>query len=202
MKALFVGVLSLGLVAGTGAWAQQEHHNNGGGGGGGSHEQHGGGGHESGGMSAHHSEGGHMSEHHVTEHRDVDVHKNVEVHRNVDVHHGGYESVHVGIHGGGGVHVGIKGGARLGHFHAAFRAPHRFHARAWVAPRGFHYRRFSVGERIPGILLAADFFLDDYAAYGLEYPGTEYVWVRDGDDAVLVDRYTGDVIEVEYDVFY
>jgi Ni/Co efflux regulator RcnB len=74
--------------------------------------------------------------------------------------------------------------------------------RAWVGPRGFAYRRFGIGERIPGILLAADFFIADYALYGLEYPGEEYVWVRDGDDAVLVDRYTGEVIEVEYDVFY
>jgi len=96
----------------------------------------------------------------------------------------------------------VRGHANLAHFHRAFRAPHRFHARAWVAPRGFAYRRFSIGERIPAILLAADFFLTDYSTYGLEYPGDGCVWVRDGDDAVLVDRDTGEVIEVEYDVFY
>jgi Ni/Co efflux regulator RcnB len=197
MKALFFGALSLGLVFGTGAMADDHHNNSGGNHGGGNHEQHSsGGGHESGGGSVHHSESVHVGEHHTTEHRNVDVHRNVHDNVHVGVHGGG---VHVGVHGGG---IGIRGGARLSHFHASFRAPHRFHGRAWIAPRGFHYRRFSVGERIPGVLLAADFFLDDYAAYGLEYPGSEYVWVRDGDDAVLVDRYTGDVIEVEYDVFY
>jgi Ni/Co efflux regulator RcnB len=202
MKALFIGALSLGLIVATGAWAEQEHHNNNGGnhGGGGSHETHGSsggnhmGGHESSGGSVHHSGSGHITEHrNVDVHHNVDVHRHVDVHHNVDVHHG------VNIHGG---RVGIHGGARLSHFHVGFRAPHRFHARAWFAPRGFHYRRFSIGERIPSILLAADFFIADYAAYDLEYPGDDYVWVRDGDDAVLVDRYSGEVIEVEYDVFY
>ena len=28
------------------------------------------------------------------------------------------------------------------------------------------------------------------------------VWVRDGDDALLIDRYSGEVIEVEYGIFY
>lgn len=84
-----------------------------------------------------------------------------------------------------------------------FRAPQRFHiARPWIAPRGFVYRRFALGERIPTVLLAADFFLSDYATYGLEYPPPGYVWVRDGGDAVLVDQSTGEVIQVEYDVFY
>lgn len=84
-----------------------------------------------------------------------------------------------------------------------FRAPHRFHARRpWIAPRGFVYRRFSLGERVPAVLLAADYFLADYFSYGLTPPPPGYVWVRDGSDAVLVDRYTGEVVQVAYDVFY
>jgi Ni/Co efflux regulator RcnB len=51
-------------------------------------------------------------------------------------------------------------------------------------------------------LLAADFFLTSYWLYGLDPPPPDYVWVRDGPDAVLVDRYTGEVIQVVYDVFY
>lgn len=91
---------------------------------------------------------------------------------------------------------------RPAHYHRVFRAPHRYRVGVWHAPRGFAYRRFAIGERIPSALLAAEFFLTSYALYGLEAPPPEYVWVRDGDDAVLVDRYTGEVIEVEYDVFY
>ena len=94
------------------------------------------------------------------------------------------------------------GRANLSRFHKVIRAPRRFHMRAWIAPRGFHYRRFRIGERIPGVLLAADYFLTSYWLYGLEPPPPGYVWVRDGSDAVLVDRYTGEVIQVVYDAFY
>lgn len=85
----------------------------------------------------------------------------------------------------------------------AVRAPRRFHiGRPWIAPRGFVYRRFRLGERVPSVLLAATYFLTDYALYGLAPPPPGYVWIREGSDAVLVDRYTGEVIQVEYDAFY
>jgi len=85
----------------------------------------------------------------------------------------------------------------------AVRAPRRFRAaRPWIAPRGFVFRRFHLGERVPSVLLAPIYFLMDYSLYGLEPPPPGYVWVRDGTDAVLVDRYTGEVVQVEYDVFY
>jgi Ni/Co efflux regulator RcnB len=88
-------------------------------------------------------------------------------------------------------------------FRKVVRAPRRFRAaRPWIAPRGFTYRRFALGERIPSVLLAANYFLMDFSLYGLEVPPPGYVWVRDGTDAALVDRYTGEVAQVEYDVFY
>jgi len=198
MKSLFFCVLGAGLLAASGAFAD-DHHNNGNG----NHEQHPAkteASHHESHTSSHErvreSEPRHVTEHR-TEHREVehrDVHRDVTVHRNVSVH----RNVTVRGH----ANVAVRGRVNLAHFHRAFRAPHRFHIRAWNAPRGFAYRRFGIGERIPAVLLVADFFLTDYAAYGLEYPGDEYVWVRDGDDAVLVDRYTGEVIEVEYGVFY
>jgi Ni/Co efflux regulator RcnB len=83
------------------------------------------------------------------------------------------------------------------------RSPRRYHAaRPWIAPRGFVYRRFRLGERVPTVLLAAPFFLTSYSLYGLEAAPPGYVWVRDGRDAVLVNRYTGEVVQVRYDVFY
>jgi Ni/Co efflux regulator RcnB len=82
------------------------------------------------------------------------------------------------------------------------RATRRFRApRPWVAPRGFTYRRFALGERVPAIFLGATYFLN-FALYGLQAPPPGYIWVRDGNDAVLVDRYTGEVVQVEYDIFY
>jgi Ni/Co efflux regulator RcnB len=83
------------------------------------------------------------------------------------------------------------------------RAPRRFHiARPWVAPRGFVFRHFRLGERLPAVLLVPNYFLLDFALYGLEPAPPGYVWIREGSDAVLVDRYTGEVVQVAYDVFY
>jgi len=83
------------------------------------------------------------------------------------------------------------------------RAPRRFHmARPWVAPRGFVFRHFRLGERVPTVLLAANYFLISPWLYGLEAAPPGYVWIREGSDAVLVDRYTGEVVQVAYDVFY
>ena|SRR5256885_596973 len=84
-----------------------------------------------------------------------------------------------------------------------FRAPRRFHiARPWIAPRGFAFRHFRLGERVPAVLLLPNYFLLDFALYGLAPPPPGYVWIREGSDAVLVDRYTGEVVQVAYDVFY
>ena len=89
------------------------------------------------------------------------------------------------------------------HYRRVVQAPRRYRAaRAWVAPRGFTYRRFGLGERIPTALLAASFFLTGFSAYGLESPPSGYVWVRDNTDAVLVDRSTGEVIQVQNGLFY
>lgn len=83
------------------------------------------------------------------------------------------------------------------------RPARRFHvARPWIAPRGFVFRHFRLGERVPTVLLASEYFLLSPFLYGLEPAPPGYVWIREGSDAVLVDRYTGEVVQVAYDVFY
>ncbi len=197
MKALLVGALSLGAVAfASSAWADPHHENSSGGGNHESHESHGSGG---GGHESHSSEhiGIHVGDHGGDHHFGHDsIHVGIgDHHDHVVVHHGGG---HVVVHHGGGIH----GHVHVVHFHHVFRAPHRYHVGYWRAPYGFHYRRFGIGERIPGVLFVSAYFLNDYYNYGLEEPDDGYVWVRDGSDAVLVDEETGEVVEVENDDFY
>ncbi len=93
--------------------------------------------------------------------------------------------------------------AALSRFRANVRARERYHApREWHAPRGYHYRRFTYGETLPSAFFAPEYWLPDYVAFGLMAPPPGYLWVREGPDALLVDRYTGEIIRVEYDVFY
>ena len=47
-----------------------------------------------------------------------------------------------------------------------------------------------------------DFWLTDFLSFGLLSPPEGFIWVRYGPDALLVDEETGEIIEVEYNVFY
>ncbi len=86
---------------------------------------------------------------------------------------------------------------------ANIRAPQRFRApRAYVRPAGWYPHRWVYGERLPRAFFAPDYFIVDFSAFGLLAPWAGYEWVRYGDDALLIDVETGEVIRVEYDVFY
>jgi Ni/Co efflux regulator RcnB len=58
------------------------------------------------------------------------------------------------------------------------------------------------GERLPVTFYVRDYWIADFALYGLIEPWPGYEWIRVGDDAVLVDIETGEVIRVEYGLFY
>jgi hypothetical protein len=77
----------------------------------------------------------------------------------------------------------------------AFRvAPYRY-------PYGYAYRRYVGGERFPLALLIAPYFITDFAYLGLVAPAPGLEWVRYGPDALLVNTYTGEVVDVAYGVF-
>jgi Ni/Co efflux regulator RcnB len=68
-------------------------------------------------------------------------------------------------------------------------------------PHGYRYHRHGIGHTLPRIFLSATYYYTAYAALGLIDPGPTYVWVRYGDDLLLVHRRTGYVRDVRYDVF-
>jgi Ni/Co efflux regulator RcnB len=83
-----------------------------------------------------------------------------------------------------------------------FNAPRRFRIDAYNAPRGYSYRRWGYGQRLPRDYYARNFWLTQFLMFGLETPPYGYVWVRYGPDALLVDRETGEIVQVQYNVFY
>ena len=87
-------------------------------------------------------------------------------------------------------------------FHQNFRAERRFHAAAYARPRGFYEHRWTWGETLPPLFWARQYWLLDYMDYDLPPPPYGAIWVRVNDDAVLIDRYSGVIIEVDYGVFY
>jgi Ni/Co efflux regulator RcnB len=87
-------------------------------------------------------------------------------------------------------------------YHQNFRASQRFRAPPYRRPPGYFVRRWSWGQTLPVAFWTRDYWLTDFYAYGLPPPPYGAVWVRVGDDALLIDQYTGEIIEVDYGVFY
>lgn len=73
---------------------------------------------------------------------------------------------------------------------------------AYAYPRGWHYRHWSIGVRLPPILFGPSYYYGGWAALGLEEPLPGYSWVRYGPDLLLVNLHTGEVEDVVYGVFY
>ena len=79
---------------------------------------------------------------------------------------------------------------------------HRYRYRPYARPSGWFYNRWVYGQIFPRIFWTTDYWLTDYWGYGLIDPPYGYVWVRYGDDAVLVNVQTGLILRVVYNVFY
>jgi Ni/Co efflux regulator RcnB len=87
-------------------------------------------------------------------------------------------------------------------FHRSFNASRRFRGPDYRRPAGWYEHRWTFGEFLPSAFWARDYWLDDFSDYGLPPPPYGAIWVRVGNDALLVDQDSGEVITVEYGVFY
>jgi len=69
-------------------------------------------------------------------------------------------------------------------------------------PYGWGYRRFSIGLNLWPSYYGSSFWLNDPWQYRLPQAYGPYQWVRYYDDALLVNIYTGQVVDVVYNFFW
>jgi hypothetical protein len=69
-------------------------------------------------------------------------------------------------------------------------------------PYGWNYRHFSIGFNLWPSYYGSSFWLNDPWQYRLPQAYGPYRWVRYYDDALLVNIYTGQVVDVVYNVFW
>lgn len=85
-----------------------------------------------------------------------------------------------------------------------YRRNHRwlFNLGFYYDPFGWGYSPFSIGWRMWPSYYGSSYWLNDPWQYRLPYapPGTR--WIRYYDDAILVDMWSGQVIDVIYDFFW
>ncbi len=82
-----------------------------------------------------------------------------------------------------------------------YSAPRQYHWRTYNRPSGWYYQRWVFGQIFPSMFWARDYWITDYWMFDLPIPPYGYVWVRYGDDALLVNRRTGRVLQVIYGIF-
>ncbi len=87
-------------------------------------------------------------------------------------------------------------------FRKAVHASHRYHDGTYNQPSGWYAHTWNYGDFLPALFFADRYQIDDYADFDLSDPPDGTVWVRYGNDALLVDDETGEIIQVVYGIFY
>ena len=90
----------------------------------------------------------------------------------------------------------VDRGAYQHNFQAARRYP-----RTLSAPAGLDVTPLGVRRDPAAAYWAPQYLIADYWLFALEVPPAGYEWVRDGNDALLIDTSTGEILQVEYGVF-
>jgi Ni/Co efflux regulator RcnB len=80
-------------------------------------------------------------------------------------------------------------------------ATKHYNTTVFMGPAGYVYTRYAIGDRAPSTLLGGGYTLVKYSTYGLESPPHGLTWIRAGDDALLVDGKTGEVVQTDYGLF-
>ena len=80
---------------------------------------------------------------------------------------------------------------------------HLYRQPGYYAPyRGHRYSRFSIGLILGQPFFHQRYWIDDPWQYRLPHAGPGYAWVRYYDDVLLVDTWTGEVVDVIHDFFW
>jgi Ni/Co efflux regulator RcnB len=84
------------------------------------------------------------------------------------------------------------------------RRRHRsiFRVGIYFDPFGWNYRPYSIGWRLWPSYYSSRYWINDPWFYRLPYAPPGYRWVRYWDDALLVDTFTGEVVDVIHNFFW
>jgi Ni/Co efflux regulator RcnB len=85
-----------------------------------------------------------------------------------------------------------------------YRDHHRsfFHLAIYIDPFGYGYQPFGIGYQLYPAYYSQQYWISDPWDYGLPPPPPGAVWVRYWNDVLLVDMYTGQVIDSIHNFFW
>jgi Ni/Co efflux regulator RcnB len=82
------------------------------------------------------------------------------------------------------------------------RAERRYRWHRYNPPRHWKYRRWGFGMILPSPFWVRQYWITNYWQFGLPNPPYGYVWVRYGNDALLINVRSGQILQVVYGLFY
>ncbi len=78
----------------------------------------------------------------------------------------------------------------------------RFSIGLYFWPSGHQSRVWIAGEWLPSVYWSSRYYINDYGRYALYEPPHWGRWVRVGNDALLIDRDNGEILDVVYDLYW
>lgn len=147
------------------------------------------------------------SAHRTTHHRHATARRSHHPVRHVSHHHSSRHTVRRAAHHAvrHEIRRATEGHAAKGPFAKVRKVAHakrRFHAGNYRSPAGWFAHHWVMGERLPRPWFVRDYWIMEWQIYGLWAPVDGLIWVRVGSDALLIDPDTGEIIGIEYDVFW
>jgi Ni/Co efflux regulator RcnB len=88
-----------------------------------------------------------------------------------------------------------------GSYQHNFQAARTYRIGPYHRPHGWVAHRWANGQILPRAYWAPEYLIGDYWLFALEVPPAGFEWIRDDDDALLVNVQTGEILQVEYGVF-
>lgn len=88
-----------------------------------------------------------------------------------------------------------------GRYPSVYFSSHRYRS-YWRPPVGYYARVWGFGDFLPRGWYGEQYYLTDPWDYDLPLPPPGYDWVRVGYDALLIDSYTGRVVQVVRNAFW
>lgn len=85
---------------------------------------------------------------------------------------------------------------------SVWRPSQRFRMSVYRPPVGYYHRSWRYGDILPRGWWGSNYYISDWWQYDLPIPPIGYEWVRVGEDAYLVDTFTGRIVQVVYDIFW
>lgn len=88
-----------------------------------------------------------------------------------------------------------------GRYPGVYFSSHRYR-HSWRPPAGYYVRLWGFGDFLPRGWYAPEYYINDPWNYDLPLAPPGFDWVRTGYDALLVDNYSGQVVQVVRNVFW